>query len=84
VDEPVDVLLNLASITADKLVALVALVRPGGVVLNTVPTIPTPSDEARGVRAVSVLVRNDTEQLKRRWNSSTAASCASTSPSVCR
>jgi NADPH:quinone reductase-like Zn-dependent oxidoreductase len=30
-----------------------------------VPTIPTPPDEARGVRAVSVFVRNDTKQLKR-------------------
>jgi NADPH:quinone reductase-like Zn-dependent oxidoreductase len=65
VDEPVDVLLNLAPIAPDKLVALVALVRPGGVVVNTVPTIPTPSDEARGVRAVGVFVRNDTEQLAR-------------------
>src|SRR3954447_2191076 len=41
VAEPVDVLLNLARIAADQLVALVALVRPGGVVVNTVPTIPT-------------------------------------------
>ena len=37
--------------------------RSGGVVVNTVPTVPTPADEARGVRAVSLFVRSDTEQL---------------------
>jgi NADPH:quinone reductase-like Zn-dependent oxidoreductase len=63
--EPVDVLLNLARIAPEELAALVAVVRPGGVVLNTVPTIPTPADEQRGVRAVGVFVRNDTEQLAR-------------------
>src|SRR4051812_13860313 len=63
VAEPVDVLLNLARITPEELVALVALVRPGGVVVNTVPTIPTPADDERGVRAVGILVRSDAEQL---------------------
>jgi NADPH:quinone reductase-like Zn-dependent oxidoreductase len=61
----VDVLLNLARITPEELVALVALVRPGGVVVNTVPTIPTPTDNARGVRAVGVFVRSDAAQLSR-------------------
>jgi NADPH:quinone reductase-like Zn-dependent oxidoreductase len=61
--EPVDVLLNLARIAPEQLVALAGLVRPGGVVVNTVPTIPTPADEARGVRAVCVFVRSDAEQL---------------------
>jgi NADPH:quinone reductase-like Zn-dependent oxidoreductase len=42
---------------------LAALVRPGGVVVNTVPTIPTPADENRGVRAVGVFVRSDAGQL---------------------
>jgi NADPH:quinone reductase-like Zn-dependent oxidoreductase len=65
VAEPVDVLLNLARITPEELVALVALVRPGGVVVNTVPTIPTPADDERGVRAVGVFVRSDAEQLSR-------------------
>jgi NADPH:quinone reductase-like Zn-dependent oxidoreductase len=65
VTEPVDVLLNLARITPKELVALAALVRPGGVVVNTVPTIPTPADDERGVRAVGVLVRSDAEQLSR-------------------
>ena len=36
--EPIDVLLNLARVAPDELVALAALVRPGGVVVNTVPT----------------------------------------------
>jgi NADPH:quinone reductase-like Zn-dependent oxidoreductase len=63
VTEPVDVLLNLARIPAEELVALVALVKPGGVVVNTIPTIPTPGDEARGVRAVGVFVRSDAQQL---------------------
>jgi NADPH:quinone reductase-like Zn-dependent oxidoreductase len=65
VTEPVDVLLNLARISPEELVALVALVRDGGVVVNTVPTIPTPGDEDRGVRAVGVFVRSDAEQLSR-------------------
>lgn len=60
---PVDVLLNVARIDAGALVALAGLVRPGGVVANTVPTIATPADEARGVRAVGVFVRSDVEQL---------------------
>ena len=63
VAEPVDVLLNLARITPEVMVALVASVRPGGVVVNTVPTIPTPGDDERDVRAVGVFVRSDAEQL---------------------
>jgi NADPH:quinone reductase-like Zn-dependent oxidoreductase len=63
VAEPVDVLLNLARIAPEQLAALVALARPGGVVVNTVPTIPTPADEERGVRGVGLFVRSDTDQL---------------------
>ena len=63
VTEPVDVLLNLARIASEELVALAGLVRDGGVVVNTVPTIATPADEARGVRGVGVFVRSDAEQL---------------------
>ena len=63
VAEPVDVLLNLARIAPEQLAALVALVRAGGVVVNTVPTIPTPADEERGVRGVGLFVRSDTDQL---------------------
>jgi NADPH:quinone reductase-like Zn-dependent oxidoreductase len=65
VAEPVDVLLNLARIAPEELVALVALVASGGVVANTVPTIPTPGDEERGVRGVGVFVRSDAERLSR-------------------
>jgi NADPH:quinone reductase-like Zn-dependent oxidoreductase len=65
VAEPVDVLLNLARSAPEELVALAALVKDGGVVVNTVPTIETPADEERGVRAVGVFVRSDAEQLSR-------------------
>ena len=61
----VDVLLNLARSAPEELVALAALVKDGGVVVNTVPTIETPADEERGVRAVGVFVRSDAEQLSR-------------------
>lgn len=60
---PVDVLLNLARVEGDELAALVPLVRTGGVVVNSVPTIPTPTDEHRDVRGVGVFVRSDREQL---------------------
>jgi len=63
VAEPVDVLLNLARVAPEQLVTLLGLVRPGGVVVNTVPTVPTPADEARGVRGVGLFVRSDADQL---------------------
>jgi NADPH:quinone reductase-like Zn-dependent oxidoreductase len=65
VAEPVDVLLNLARVAPEELGRLAGLVRPGGVVVNTVPTIPTPADEQRGVRAVGVFVLSDAEKLSR-------------------
>jgi NADPH:quinone reductase-like Zn-dependent oxidoreductase len=65
VDEPVDVLLNLARIAPEELVALVALVTSGGVVANTVPTIAAAGDEERDVRGVGVFVRSDAERLSR-------------------
>ena len=65
VTEPVDVVLNLASIERAELTALAALVRPGGVVVNTTPRTPAPSDEERDVRGVDVFVRSDAEQLSR-------------------
>jgi NADPH:quinone reductase-like Zn-dependent oxidoreductase len=65
VGEPVDVLLNLARITPEQMAALVALIRPGGVVVNTVPTTAVPADDDRGVRAVGLFVRSDAEQLSR-------------------
>ena len=61
--EPVDVLVNLARVTPEQLLTLAAHVKSGGVVVNSVPTIPTPVDDERGVRAVGVFVRSDTKQL---------------------
>ena len=65
VTKPVDALLNLARIAPEELTALAARVRDGGAVVNTVPTIETPADAARGVRAVGVFVRSDAQQLSR-------------------
>ena len=65
VTEPVDVVLNLAPIDPAELAALVALVRPGGVVVNTTVWMPAPGDEERGVRGIDLFVRSDAEQLSR-------------------
>jgi NADPH:quinone reductase-like Zn-dependent oxidoreductase len=65
VTEPVDLLLNLAPIDPAQFAALVALVRPGGVVVNTTVWMPAPADEERGVRGINVYVRSDAEQLSR-------------------
>jgi NADPH:quinone reductase-like Zn-dependent oxidoreductase len=65
VGEPLDVLLNLARIAPEELAGLTALVKDGGVVVNTVPTVETPSDQGRGVRGVGVFVSSDAEQLAR-------------------
>ncbi|NUR97694.1 MAG: NADP-dependent oxidoreductase [Kribbellaceae bacterium] len=63
VTDPVDVLLNLAPITPDRFTALVALVRDGGVVVSTTPTVTTPSDEKRNVRAATIFVHPDADVL---------------------
>ena len=65
VTEPVDVLLNLAPITAEGFTALVARVRDGGVVVSTTPTVPTPGDAGRAVRAVTIFVHPDADVLSR-------------------
>lgn len=65
VDEPVDILLNLARLTPEAFEALADQVRDGGIIVNTVPTIEVPADEARGLRSAGVFVRSDTEQLSR-------------------
>lgn len=65
VTEPVDVLLNLAPITAEDFTALVARVRDGGAVVSTTPMVATPGDEERGVRAATVFVHPDAEVLSR-------------------
>ncbi|MFI6025427.1 NADP-dependent oxidoreductase [Amycolatopsis magusensis] len=63
VTEPVDVLLNLAPISPDGFTALAARVRDGGVVVSTTPTVTTPGDEERNVRAATIFVHPDAEVL---------------------
>ncbi|MDX6359945.1 MAG: hypothetical protein QOH37_2999 [Nocardioidaceae bacterium] len=63
VNEPVDVLLNLAPIDPEQLTALTSRVRDGGVVVNTTVWMPAPSDEERGVRGIDMYVRSDATEL---------------------
>lgn len=63
VTEPVDLALNLAPVTPDELAALLTLVRPGGVLVNTTVWMPAPSDEERDVRGIDLFVRSDADQL---------------------
>jgi NADPH:quinone reductase-like Zn-dependent oxidoreductase len=65
VTEPVDVALNLAPVDPSELAALVALIRPAGVLVNTTVWMPAPSDEERGVRGIDLFVRSDAGQLSR-------------------
>jgi NADPH:quinone reductase-like Zn-dependent oxidoreductase len=65
VTEPVDVVLNLAPVDPAQLAALVTLIRPGGVLVNTTVWMPAPSDEERGVRGINLFVRSDAGQLSR-------------------
>jgi len=62
-DEPVDVLLNLAPIEPEQFRALVAAVRDGGTVVSTTAFMATPDDESRGVRAATVFVLPNRERL---------------------
>ncbi len=63
VDQPVDVLLNLAPISPEQFTALVALVRDGGKVVSTTAFMATPSDDARGVTAATVFVLPNRDRL---------------------
>ncbi|MGW3983048.1 NADP-dependent oxidoreductase [Streptomyces mirabilis] len=63
VSQPVDVVLNLAPVEPAQLNALLGLIRPGGVLVNTTVWMPAPSDEERGVRGIDLFVRSDAEQL---------------------
>ncbi|MFI6932923.1 NADP-dependent oxidoreductase [Streptomyces sp. NPDC050287] len=65
VTEPVDLALNLAPVDPAELAALVTLIRPGGILVNTTVWMPAPSDEERGVRGIDLFVRSDAEQLAR-------------------
>jgi len=63
VSQPVDAVLNLAPIEPAQLAALLGLIRPGGVLVNTTVWMPAPSDEQRGVRGIDMYVRSDAQQL---------------------
>ncbi|MDX3762443.1 NADP-dependent oxidoreductase [Streptomyces mirabilis] len=63
VSQPVDVVLNLAPVEPAQLDALLGLIRPGGVLVNTTVWMPAPSDEERGVRGIDLFVRSDADQL---------------------
>lgn len=60
---PVDLVLNLAPVTPERLAALVPLIRAGGALVTTTGWVPAPSDEERGVRGIELLVRSDADQL---------------------
>ena len=59
VTEPVDVVLNLAPVDPARLAALVTLIRPGGVLVNTTVWMPAPGDPERDVRGIDLFVRSD-------------------------
>ncbi|MEU8661731.1 NADP-dependent oxidoreductase [Actinoplanes philippinensis] len=61
--DPVDVVVNLAPVDPDRLAALLDVIRPGGVLVNTTVWMPAPSDEQRGVRGIDLFVRSDAAQL---------------------
>ncbi|MFI5709823.1 NADP-dependent oxidoreductase [Kribbella sp. NPDC051620] len=63
VAEPVDVVLNLAPIDPAQLAALLSVIRPGGVLVNTTVWMPAPSDEERDVRGIDLFVSSDADQL---------------------
>ena len=63
VSDPVDAVLNLAPVEPAQLAALLGLIRPGGVLVNTTVWMPAPTDEERGIRGIDLFVRSDAEQL---------------------
>ncbi len=60
VSEQVDAVLNLARTSTEESAAVLALIRPGGVFVTTVPPAPISTD---GVRIVEMYVRGDASQL---------------------
>ena len=61
ITEPVDAVLNLVSATEAEMNALTGLIRDNGAIVTT--ATPTLGDAARGVRAVSMQLRTDAEEL---------------------
>jgi NADPH:quinone reductase-like Zn-dependent oxidoreductase len=60
-DEPVDTVLNFAVIDSSRVAELVSLIRPGGVLVSG--TVEVEQFAGPAVRAVRLVVRNDTGQL---------------------
>lgn len=63
VREPVDLVLNLAPVSPERLAALLPLIRDGGALVSAPLRVPVPSDEQRSVRGVDLVVRSDSDQL---------------------
>lgn len=63
VREPVDLVLNLAPVSPERLAALLPLVRDGGALVSAPLRVPVPSDEQRSVRGVDLVVRSESDQL---------------------
>jgi NADPH:quinone reductase-like Zn-dependent oxidoreductase len=63
VREPVDLVLNLAPVSPERLAALLPLVRDGGALVSAPLRVPVPSDEQRSVRGVDLVVRVSTNEL---------------------
>jgi NADPH:quinone reductase-like Zn-dependent oxidoreductase len=63
VTEPVDLVLNLAPVAPEELVALLTVIRDGGALVSTAVGVHAPSDEERGVRGTDLFVRSDADQL---------------------
>jgi NADPH:quinone reductase-like Zn-dependent oxidoreductase len=61
VGEPVDAVLNLVAADEATMTGLVALIRPGGVLVSTAS--PAPEDVERKVRTMNMYVRSDAAQL---------------------
>ena len=61
IDEPVDAVFNLVGADPAAMAALVALIRPGGVLVSTAS--PAEEDTGRKVRTMNMYVRSDTTQL---------------------
>ena len=60
--EPVDVVFNLVRADEATMAGLVALVKPGGVLVST--AAPAEEDQERKVKTISMYVRSDAKQLE--------------------
>jgi NADPH:quinone reductase-like Zn-dependent oxidoreductase len=84
VSRPVDVVLTLAPVEPAQLDALLCLIRPGGVLVNTIVRMPAPTDETRGVRGIDLFVHSDAEQLSHLADLIDRGELRSRPPAECR